>query len=54
MTDNSQSDSSFDWTAEEIEARLGSSTITFPRDRLLRAEDIEKLRKIGITRIEVC
>ncbi|MDP6064400.1 MAG: sugar phosphate isomerase/epimerase family protein [SAR202 cluster bacterium] len=54
MTDNSQSDSSFDWTAEEIEARLGSSTIPFPRDRLLRAEDIEKLRKIGITRIEVC
>ena len=54
MTDNSQSDSSFDWTAEEIEARLGSSTIPFPRDRLLRAEDIEKLREIGITRIEVC
>ena len=53
-TNNSQSESSYDWTVEEIEARLGSSTILFPRDRLLQAEDIEKLRKVGITRIEVC
>ena len=53
MTDNSQSDPSYDWTTEEIEARLGSSTVVFPRDRLLQAQDIEKLRNVGITRIEV-
>ncbi len=54
MPNRLQIDSSYDWTAEEIEARLGSSTILFPRDRLLQADDIEKLQKVGITRIEVC
>ena len=53
-TNNSQSESSYDWTVEEIEARLGSSTILFPRDRLLQAEDIAKMRGAGITRIEIC
>jgi len=53
MTDNSQSDPSYDWTAEEIQSRLGSSTVVFPRDRLLQAEDIEKLHNVGITRIEI-
>ena len=53
MSDNSQSDPSYDWTAEEIQARLGSSTVVFPRDRLLQANDIEKLHNVGITRIEI-
>ena len=54
MNDSKQSDSKYSWSAEEIENRMGSSTILFPRDRLLQAGDIEKLRKAGITRIEVC
>ena len=54
MNNSLQPDSSYNWTVKEIEARLGSSTILFPRDRLLQTEDIEKLQKVGITRIEVC
>ena len=54
MTDNLQFNLPNEWTYEEIEARLGSSTILFPRDRLLQSKDLEKLRKVGISRIEVC
>ena len=54
MEDKTHGDPSYLWTAEEIEERLGSSTIVFPRDRLLQAEDIAKMREVGITRIEVC
>ena len=47
-------DPSYEWTAQEIEARLGCSTIVFSRERLLKAEDIAQMREAGITRIEVC
>ena len=54
MEDASSRDPSYRWTAQEIEERLGCSTIVFPRDRLLRAEDIAMMRDVGITRIEIC
>ncbi len=47
-------DGSYGWTAEEIEERLGCSTIVFARDRLLSAADVAMMREAGITRIEVC
>lgn len=53
MQDTTRRDRSFQWTAVEIEERLGCSTVVFPRDRLLKAEDIAKIREVGITRIEV-
>ena len=54
MGDAIRRDPSSDWTAQEIEQRLGCSTIVFPRDRLLQAEDVAKMRDVGITRIEIC
>ena len=54
MPDPIRRDPSYQWTAQEIEERLACSTIVFPRDRLLRAEDISKMREFGITRIEIC
>ena len=54
LKDTTSPDPSYEWTAQEIEERLGCSTIVFPRDRLLQAEDIAKMRDVGITRIEVC
>ena len=47
-------DPSYHWTPEEIEERLASSTVVFPRDRLLIEEDVAKMREHGFTRIEVC
>ena len=52
--DATSPDTSYQWTKQEIEDRLGCSTIVFPRDRLLQVEDIAKMREVGITRIEVC
>lgn len=54
MTTRTANDPSYQWTPEEIEARLGSSTIVFPRTRPLEAADVAKMREHGITRIEVC
>ena len=51
---DSAPDPSYQWTVQEIKERLGSSTIVFPRDRPLQAEDISKMREFGITRIEIC
>jgi len=42
------------WTTKEIEERLACSTVVFPGDRVLKAEDIAKMRAAGITRIEIC
>ncbi len=42
------------WTADEIQARLGTSTIVFERDRLLQAENIAMIAERGIKHIEVC
>ena len=53
MKDTTGRDLSYEWTAVEIEERLGCSTIVFPRDRLLQAEDIAKMREVGVTRIEI-
>ena len=44
----------YDWTAKEIQARLGTSTIVFTRDRLMQAEDIAMISEHGIEHIEVC
>ena len=41
------------WTAEEIEARLGTSTALFPIDKRLEARHIAAIRESGITRLEV-
>ena len=55
MTDNLQLDLADElWTYNEIESRLGSSTILFPRHRLLEEKDLEKIREADISRIEVC
>ncbi len=54
MKQAATADPSYQWTAEEIEGRLACSTIVFPRDRLLLAEDIARMREVGIVRIEVC
>ena len=54
LEDAMSRDPSYQWTTQEIKERLGCSTIVFPRDRLLQAEDIAKMRDVGITRIEVC
>ena len=54
MQDETNRDPSYQWTAAEIEARLGCSTIVFPRDRLLLAEDIAKMKDVGLSRIELC
>ncbi len=42
------------WTAEEIQARLGTSTIVFERDRLLRSEDLAMIAERGIEYVELC
>jgi len=47
-------DQSYQWTSDEIQERLGSSTIVFTRDRGLVAEDLDILVENGIERIEVC
>jgi len=55
MTNNLQLDLADKlWTYNEIESRLGSSTILFPRHRLLEEKDLEKIREADISRIEVC
>ena len=55
MTNNLQLDLADElWTYNEIESRLGSSTILFPRHRLLEEKDLEKIREADISRIEVC
>ena len=44
------------WTAEEIEARLGASTVAFrapPYPRPIGAPEIAAMREAGLTRIEV-
>ena len=44
------------WTAEEIEARLGASTVAFrtpPYPRPIGAPEIAAMREVGLTRIEV-
>ena len=54
MEDSANPDVSYQWTAAEIEERIGSSTIVFPRDLPLGAADIAKMREAGIRRIEIC
>ena len=54
MGDTTSRDPSYQWTSQEIEERLGCSTLVFPRDRLLQVDDIAKMREVGITGIEIC
>ena len=51
MTPN---DASYSWTPQEIQQRLGTSTIVFSRDRRLLSEDIEMIAARGIKHIEIC
>ena len=51
MTPNN---ASHNWTADEIQKRLGTSTIVFSRDRRLLSEDIEMIAARGIKHIEIC
>lgn len=51
MTPN---DASYSWTPQEIQQRLGTSTIVFSRDRRLLSEDIEMIAARGIRHIEIC
>ena len=53
MVDSNRSDPSYQWTAQEIRERLGTSTVLFPRDRLLQAGDIASVREAGIKRMEI-
>ena len=53
MGDSNRSDQSYQWTAQEIRERLGTSTVLFPRDRLLQAEDIARVREAGIKHMEI-
>ena len=54
MGETKDRDLLYQWTPQEIEARLGCSTVVFPRDRLLLTEDIARMREYGITLIEIC
>ena len=47
-------ESSAVWSANEIEARLGVSTICFPGDERFGARRIGQIRAAGLTRLEVC
>jgi len=47
-------DASYSWTPQEIQQRLGTSTIVFSRDRRLLSEDIEMIAARGIRHIEIC
>ena len=56
MTQQSENGRRAPWTAEEIEARLGASTVAFrvpPYPRPIGAPEIAVMRKAGLTRIEV-
>ena len=56
MTQPSENGERVPWTAEEIEARLGASTVAFrapPYPRPIGAPEIAAMREAGITRIEV-
>ena len=56
MTQQSQDGERAAWTAEEIEARLGASTVAFrhpPYPRPIGAREIAAIREAGLTRIEV-
>ena len=56
MTQQSADGERAAWTAEEIEARLGASTVAFrvpPYPRQVGAPEIAAMREAGLTRIEV-
>ena len=56
LTQKSQDGERAVWTAEEIEARLGASTVAFrapPYPRPLGAPEIAAMRQAGLTRIEI-
>ena len=48
------SESSYRWTSEEIQERIGMSTIAFPGTASLGAREIAAIREMEITRIEIC
>ena len=56
MTQQSENEQRTTWTAEEIAARLGASTVAFrapPYPRPIGAREIAAMREAGLTRIEV-
>ena len=53
MENTMSCDTSYEWTVEEIQERLGASTVMFPRDRLLQVKDIARMREIGLRNIEI-
>lgn len=53
MKNNPAADMAYEWTAQEIEERLGASTIAFPLSERIGAREIAQMRQAGITRIEI-
>ena len=53
MTNSTSTDMTYQWTAREIEVRLGTSTLAFPMTDSIGAREIAAIREAGITRIEI-